>query len=58
MVHLDEDSFHSSGMRAERAPYLGPVAILGQQLLHRIDLDKLLPPEILSNLYDALARAA
>lgn len=58
MVHLDEENFHSSGMRAERAPYLGSVATQGEQLLQRIDLDKLLPPEVLSNLYDALEGAA
>ena len=39
-------SFTDSGLGSDSAPYLGPVTQDGGRLIRRIDVQKLLPPEV------------
>ncbi len=47
VARLDPTTFRSAGVRPDGAPWLGPVVDHERQLVQRIDVGKLLPPEIL-----------
>jgi chemotaxis-related protein WspB len=47
----EAESFTDSGLASDAAPYLGPVTQDGGRLIRRIDVHKLLPPEVSSALF-------
>src|ERR1700719_1999815 len=51
MMRREAGSFADSGLASDAAPYLGPVTQDGGRLVRRIDVQKLLPPDISSVLF-------
>jgi chemotaxis-related protein WspB len=50
-MRREAGSFTDSGLSSDAAPYLGPVTQDGGRLIRRIDVQKLLPPEVSSVLF-------
>jgi chemotaxis-related protein WspB len=50
-MRREAESFTDSGLASDAAPYLGPVTQDGGRLIRRIDVQKLLPPEVSSVLF-------
>ena len=51
MMRREAGSFTDSGLASDAAPYLGPVTQDGGRLIRRIDVQKLLPPDVSSVLF-------
>jgi len=51
MMRREAGSFTDSGLASDAAPYLGPVTQDGGRLIRRIDVLKLLPPNVSSVLF-------
>jgi len=51
MMRREAGSFTDSGLASDAAPYLGPVTQDGGRLIRRIDVQKLMPPEVRSVLF-------
>jgi chemotaxis-related protein WspB len=51
MMRREAGSFTDSGLASDAAPYLGPVTQDGGRLIRRIDVQKLLPPNVSSVLF-------
>jgi chemotaxis-related protein WspB len=51
MMRREAGTFTDSGLASDAAPYLGPVTQDGGRLIRRIDVQKLLPPEVSSVLF-------
>ena len=49
-IQLDEDRFVSSPVRTQATAYLGPIAVLPDRMLQRIDTRRLLPQGVLEAL--------
>ena len=50
-IRREAESFTDSGLASDAAPYLGPVTQDGGRLIRRIDVQKLLPPNVSSVLF-------
>jgi chemotaxis-related protein WspB len=46
MIRREAGSFADSGLASDAAPYLGPVTQDGGRLVRRIEVQKLLPPDV------------
>jgi chemotaxis-related protein WspB len=57
-MRREAGSFTDSGLSSDAAPYLGPVTQDGGRLIRRIDVQKLLPPEVSSVLFRPLKENA
>jgi chemotaxis-related protein WspB len=51
MMRREAGSFTDSGLASDAAPYLGPVTQDGGRWIRRIDVQKLLPPNVSSVLF-------
>jgi len=52
-INIDENDFHSSGLTLTEAPYLGAIANKDDNMIQFIEVNKLLPKELQSMLFQA-----
>ncbi|CAN5367129.1 chemotaxis protein CheW [soil metagenome] len=56
-LRIDPGAFASSGVRADGAPYLGPVLATDTGVIQRVSVSALLTPELLAALHPAVGAA-